>query len=863
MGKTKSEEAFERQTQEAVELGRKNAEIIGNGHKWCKHFRCEITSYGMLAEMYQLPIGSHRVSCKYTSHCVESMNLPWIIPDFIIKACSQCEARESNGGDFWGNEILRKHEEKQEENRLKNISFKEKLRNIREEKRKIPVDAKLKSKLHERQILSFAEDLFADDNTESSEAFQSLVESAKIGADLFTEPLIDLLISQFDDALYSKQCIDICIQLIPYRKDLHERLVENAKKVILYGRDIEEASSLIVQLPGQKPELNDEELTNLIGNQFRRRIFGDGERGPKYVNATKLIALVYDKKPSNVVGVIKKLLLVDSKESRVNICKTIQALQLITPGIGLDLLPIIVDSLELPDDRYEESADGCARKCIEDTFLIYPEEVDSYLKQEFEKRRVAVKDQIISIYNDLARSIDYSDKYSKRKICNVGKVASIICNRSISLFKSSYIDVKFRLDLCEAFNKSLRSLDKSERNKYFDNILGYYTTISEEDLPPKKTKIWVPGDPIDNSPQLDALEAMNEKTNWSRFKSILLESIGEIALGDEEHLNSILKIYETLDSVRNNQFKAGITTLLGKIGKESQLLPKVLPTISHALMDGASQINRANALYSLREIYMYSGENIPENIADAMILHLIDSYVVVHKSAVEALNRCNPYLSDKQKEEALVRLSNLGKLYINEPYFLKDIFELMLKISGESKRFFYFSISQIKSTFPTKEMFVDYDIVESLLWRTSKKLQVFNIVIDFVLYNINTYGRDKYNSYEHSKRKKMFDWLFDIPKNVFEYKKNDILIAAQDLAKKDPWESLHFSALFNQFEEYYLESKVLTEASKSTSTEVQTKKFSKELEKVSIYAMLNHNVCVRNREGVSKKLQEFRSKLSE
>lgn len=114
MGLSKFDESHQREFTRAIEIGQENAEYIENAQNWCKHFRIKMVSAGLFAQMSELPIGSHSISCQYAEGCTESINLPWIIPDFIVEHCSNCAYHEPNGNDLWGKTIV---EDRQKQNK--------------------------------------------------------------------------------------------------------------------------------------------------------------------------------------------------------------------------------------------------------------------------------------------------------------------------------------------------------------------------------------------------------------------------------------------------------------------------------------------------------------------------------------------------------------------------------------------------------------------------------------------------------------------------------------------------------------------------------------------------------------------------
>jgi hypothetical protein len=73
----------EQRYDEMRELGRANLDVLRKADQWCKHLEAETASAGMLAAMWNLPIGSHRLTCPHAVRGLEGADLSWIIRDFL------------------------------------------------------------------------------------------------------------------------------------------------------------------------------------------------------------------------------------------------------------------------------------------------------------------------------------------------------------------------------------------------------------------------------------------------------------------------------------------------------------------------------------------------------------------------------------------------------------------------------------------------------------------------------------------------------------------------------------------------------------------------------------------------------------
>jgi hypothetical protein len=94
---------------ESYDLGRRNVETLAAARGWCKHLQVEMTSYGVLAEMSGLPIGSHDVGCPHAEHGLSGMNLPMNLPHFVVENCWGCPMRAPNGDTKWGDRVVAEH----------------------------------------------------------------------------------------------------------------------------------------------------------------------------------------------------------------------------------------------------------------------------------------------------------------------------------------------------------------------------------------------------------------------------------------------------------------------------------------------------------------------------------------------------------------------------------------------------------------------------------------------------------------------------------------------------------------------------------------------------------------------------------
>jgi hypothetical protein len=160
MAKTKQEESWDRETEQAVQLGKNNADLIQKARYWCKNFRIKMVSAGILAKTLGLPIGSHRISCQFALDESEAIDLQLIIPEFIVKNCKGCQYQEPNGGLIWGQDLIIQAEKRELELGEQEKKWRNQLTALREQLRTRSHHAKQATKLTDHQILYFLEKMF-------------------------------------------------------------------------------------------------------------------------------------------------------------------------------------------------------------------------------------------------------------------------------------------------------------------------------------------------------------------------------------------------------------------------------------------------------------------------------------------------------------------------------------------------------------------------------------------------------------------------------------------------------------------------------------------------------------------------------
>ncbi len=378
---------------------------------------------------------------------------------------------------------------------------------------------------------------------------------------------------------------------------------------------------------------------------------------------------------------------------------------------------------------------------------------------------------------------------------------------------------------------------------HLDSLLGYYAILCEQtEPPPQPPRIVLPGDTPDD-PVLKNLTEGNRRQRWGFLKQKLVECMKELAEADPATVGErAMQVYERLDTRTHSAFKAAIVSLLGEIGKDYSSQARVLPLLMRALVDYGSQSLRAAAINAVAEMYRHAQTNPPTDVLDVLIVHLRDTFVIVHQAAVHAFQLNIGHLSRSQTAEALTGMLGLVNAYRDDPYELKDICQAVLKISRPFRDLRKYGLAIVSSIFPTKDRLVDEDIVEEIVDLVEPNDDAAEIIVNMIAWCFSEYRRDSNNSYDYDSRSKMFAWLFRVPSPLYARVRSTLLEAAQKLAVKDVWESFHFAALFAQFGDYAAEQAVLTTALNSVPDEKRLDNSRKVL--TNLATMAGVNACL-------------------
>ncbi len=840
------EESQSNDFERKVKLGLDNAECLRQMQGWCKHVEIDRVSEGLYAQITGLPIASHSIGCRYVAGGSESMNLRWIFSDFLVQHCANCSYHEPNGNTSWGQTIIDDHRmeiqkreqaTKQEADRISQLRT-----DLRTKSRMISVDAEPES----YRILEFLEEVFSEEEAVQKKAVEQLKQSARLGPDLFPDAAIDLVLVLACSDEFSRLILPVCVELASSdRTESAARLCQVALDNIEKGLHPELSASVLNALGNAVAyPLNETCIKRLLLSQDHYRPIGGWEDGkPGYSYSTAILVRSFDAEPESIQSIIVQELQNESDYLRIQLCGALKLIQEDRPQIVINLLDDLVRSLELYEDESlgVQTPSGQIIHILQEAFRYSPEQVDQFLAESMSRVRQTVQEDIIRVYRDqfFDRTVSWEERHEQRNRDEVSESEKIAIQRLLSWMKDDRIEVDIRVDALEALEIACKYSTAGVLH-HFESLLGYFAIVSREERPPHTPpKILLPGQLLE-APELEQLNAFSRAQQWGIFKQRLQKCLEEICEArPSEVFDSVSGCLDQPMDHLEDGFKACCVSMIGEIGKDYQLRPRVLPFVWRALMDYNSAWVRAVAINATVEMFSYSSTTPPANLVDTIILHLQDPIVEVHKAALRAVSWRPSWFDERQSIEILNCLSSHLRAYQNDKYQLDDICDGILAISRRDERLKVLALRMIESIFPTDEELVDSNIAGKLIRVYKPTEPIAHLVAKNIAIYLGRHERDRYNYYGHSPRSDMFEWLHQLPEETYQRVKENLFVSAKELAKRDAWEACHFASLFAHFREFRYERSVLETAENSLPEEPRYESFRKKLQELAMVSTRN------------------------
>jgi hypothetical protein len=804
---------------EMHDLGQRNVETLRSARGWCKHLNVEMTSYGLLAEMSGLPIGSHDVTCPHAEHGLGGMNLPMILPEFVIQNCRGCASHIPNGDTEWGDRVIAEYEARVKRANERQTLLAAQLKEVRASRRMLAREAQGQADFTVHRVLELTEGLFGEDASGRSDASELLRQAAKIAPELFHPAAVDLILMSAPQPPLADLCLPVAAALAARRGDLADRLVSVAVEAIDAGLSVETACEILVDCGcGNGRPFPAGVIEKVIGRLNHIRPFGGWSTRhldrhfvdvpPTYDFSTCLLGKAYDQDPEVVLAPLRAALRDNNKFRRVNACGVVQELLRQRSAIGAALLPVVVDSLDLDDDVFNDSADSEALTLIKTIFFREPMLTDGLLRDRFERQSQEARCLTAGAYRQILWS--EWDEETQVEPTRFREAIELAFRRSLALVQDQSLDLEVRQQFVDAVEAACHNHPDVSMIE-FDTLLGTLACLYTQDEPPAPPpRIILPSDaPLD--PQLQSLERANRRMSWDHFKTKIAQCL-EVLAGERPELAAerLLRCFANLDSKTNEALKAAVVRLLGEVGRQRELLPRVLPLLWKALMDYDSNFVRCRGIEAVTRCFESADCDPPLDVVEALVLHLRDSFVIVHDAAIRAIGWNTHWLAPTQAEDAIQQFVGWAATYRKKNCFkLKDICRPILSLSRTVPAMRYGTVRFIAGLLPTGEHLVDAGLIELLIERVDAEEDGAFCVAPQAAAWLARHRRDPLDHHD-GVLNQVYDWLRALPVKTFQKARGALVKAGQAVAESgDAWSVLRFAAIFASFGDFQAEADVL------------------------------------------------------
>lgn len=821
------EEGLESHIEEAVRIGRDNAECKRNMEEWCQHVEIKPESVGELAMVYELPVGLYSLECPKVEFKAWSSVFRRTFGEFLEQHCANCPHHTPNGDISWGQGIIENRREEVQEREQAAAEEAARIFQLRSDLRAQSKEINSEAEPESYQILTYFEMIFSEDEAERKIASLRLKDSAMLGADLFPEAAIDLLFLLAGTSDYAELTLPICAGLASRCSEYDPRFVQVALDNIEKKLYPEHSASILITLGEHvRYPLNDVHIKRLLLAQEHSHLpsgFPSSEE-PDYSHSTEVLIECYDADPESVLRIIRPELQNENDYVRFQLCSAIELIQSERPQLTENLLNNLVRSLELSEDTFGGVVQPSHKiiGILRSTFRHSAKRVDQALAESMTRVRPAVQEDIINVYRGLLfdRDINWEERLEYRNRTEVTEPEKIAIQRLLTWAKNDRFELDVRLRALDALEIAC-DYATTEVLKHFNSLLGYLAILCGQERPPDPSNqilTLYPKQPI--HPIAEQFDEMSREQSWHNFKRCLQECLKELCRAKPTETSEV--VFDCLKQPSanpENEFRAFCMTLLGILGRNFALRGRVLPLIWHGLMDYESAWVRAKAIDAAVEMFSSSSSSPPANMVDIILVHLRDPKVVVHQAAWRAVSWRPSWFDQKQAHEALSYLGGYLHPYNDEKYHLKDICDAILNIGRREQHLKVSALRVVTSVFPTGEKHVDRTIVENMIRICEPSEKIAWLIARHIGTFLARYGRDRFNDYRRSERLRMFEWLHLLPTATFQRIADDLLVSAKRVAKRDHWEVCYFASLFSHFRDFRCEQIILDTAIDALSEE--------------------------------------------
>lgn len=621
----------DRDIEQTIRVGERNQEAKRLIQNWCRHARVEkFGGTGLIEIQTGLPIGNHSMVCDFApplgmatwlleesavrfhdTHCVGcSHRVPVALPNLAMLVAQRDADRQDA------------QTRAQEAERANQSALQARAAVRAELRTRLPILAK-----------TFMDDLDRLDAERDEKSATRVIESARLAPETLVPVLTEYLFSVLEGDDHWLEAPGLT--LLADTPD-QPRLVRCAMKCLRQGYALDLAAATVMQ---RLDHIDAAEVPEaVIGLAFvaapPRSEFGhphrdDGDPIP--------LTQLADRFPEPVERGLLALL---TRRDQLRVGVTTRAMGLlITRGerwVRPFLRPL-ASHLSRLDVLVEIERNSELRKIAHDlqvalagAFLAAPDLADEELMRQFESASNDGEGRVAGVYEHVLR-LAHRDRDTPLVVEPAHTHAFVVAIRRLAALSATSDNSQVTQQVLSAFRHLSPALAPAAKTA-MDVLLGTAAVLdSKRQAPEPEPSVLTPPHP------LAEMEKANRRSSLWYMRAALIELAIHGALADAEGL-ARFEAFLSQRGLLGDSLEAAIVREIAPLLKTSAGLKAMLPYLYGAMV-GASVAGRAAAADALKDIGSQRFADLPDLVADSLVLMLFDPYVIVHKAAVGALGR--------------------------------------------------------------------------------------------------------------------------------------------------------------------------------------------------------------------------------
>jgi len=638
---------------DAEDIGRRNAETIQLAKAWCRHISRDRghMGVGIVEQQTGLPVSGGTFRCDFArTPGAEGMNLAQIAFDFFERNCATCKDRAPTGIvpnlGTWAEQIIEKKRNADERN-AEALKTREAVRAERHRRRRLQagqVSAVAQSTIELLEKL--------DAETPDSNASTDLLALAQLHPDGFTPDLLNVILSDAQE-LRSEACLEVVITI------RHSRGLDLAGVVPIALKALKERWGLGVSASLAAAHAT---AADVDSDLFRAAVVRASSPLPYLTNRQPkpdLLTRLFTVAPERCTALLIVRISADDDGHRAGAA---QAASYLFDSGALQPTETLVDCLLDAARRTDQirshhpEASSAVQGAVASAMRRNPGLVESCVERRWDAAPARDRLSFLECYDDVVRSHLGEELPPEIPTATATRALSCIADADPEVISKA----AELLDLVFGYHASAARIP-------IDVVFGALAIASRtyDCTPPSDSRIV----PLGGEHSIvSALEREERRRALSFAATSLTAALGALARLQWSAFWSGVDLLWNTDIHDSPTLKAQLTSVLGKVTRDSDSLVRALPYLYSALL-GSEQIVRAHAIAAFTELLEggFEGETFPEAVTLGLIAGLSDQYLIVIARACEAVRSLS--IPSDQLVAVLNRLLAIASKYATQPSF--------------------------------------------------------------------------------------------------------------------------------------------------------------------------------------------------